>query len=65
MVRLCPFRLMFFGDLDNWSGQWPAFLIDAFCGTILFELCFLLFYGSSVVSDNSNSHGLCTDTLPQ
>ena len=30
MVRLFPFRLMLFGDLDIWRGQWPAFLTDSF-----------------------------------
>ena len=34
MVRLFPLRLMVSGYLDNWSGQWPAFLTDAFRGTV-------------------------------
>ena len=62
MVRLFPFRLMLFGGPDDWSGQWPAFLIDAFRGTILFELCFFMFHELSVYS---NSRELCTDTLLQ
>ena len=42
MVRLSPFRLMLFGDLDNLSDQWPPSM--HFVKPFLSEICFFRFY---------------------